>query len=171
MNINNDLKSAQILSGPFPEFQPDGTNPFQLFESSLKLALDSAVPEPSNMVLSTSSANQPDARIVLLKAVDDAGFYFETGISRTKVEQIRNNSNVSLTFYWAPIGRQIRIQGTAILTEDFSHVSDNLDAKTRHLNVYYVKPSRFEYYQALTAGGYNRFEYILSDKTWQYRSL
>lgn len=168
MNINHYLKTAEILKNPFPEFGEAPDSPFDLFTQWLSHAFDSGVPEPSNMVLSTVDTNTPDSRIVLLKAMDEDGFYIETGKARTKVVQLNNNKNAALNLYWHPHGRQVRIKGKAYLTTDFSHVKDNLDAATRDLNVYHIIPSYFEFYQALNEGGYIRLKYFLKNGEWQH---
>lgn len=167
MDINHYLKTSKILTGPFPEFGEVPQSPFDLFNRWLSHAFELNVTEPGNMVLGTADENAPDSRIVLLKAIDDKGFYFETGGARTKAKQLNKNTNVALNLYWAPAGRQVRIRGQARLTSDFSHVKDNLDASTRELNVYHIIPSYFEFYQALNEGGYIRLKYTLKDGHWQ----
>lgn len=168
MDLNEILKNTKIMTGPFPEQElslPE--NPFQLFEEWYRHAYDSDVKEPNSMVLSTVAQNNtPDSRVVLLKAVDDHSFYFETGKLRSKVAQLDHNSNAALNFYWREQGRQIRVTGTAVIADDISHVSDNLDAAVRDLNAYRFSPLSFEFYQALNAGGYARFLCTMNDRSW-----
>ena len=170
MNINDYLKTSKILDDTFPELESTPDSPFTLFNKWLSDAFESGSDEPAVMVLSTVEDHTPDSRVVLLKAVDDSGLYFETAKPRSKVRQLHGNHSVAANFYWTPLGRQVRIQGTAVLTDDFSHVADNLDAPERDLNVYHIIPSRFEFYQAVTAG-YKRFEYVLEDSRWLQHTL
>jgi len=65
------------------------------------------------MVVSTSVNNQPDSRIVLLKEVFEQEFVFYTNYTSHKGEQIANNPNVSLLFFWQNHQRQVRVTGTA----------------------------------------------------------
>lgn len=173
MNINKILKETIIMTGPFPIIDGETIkeNPLEQFHSWFTYAANTKVSEPNSMVLSTADGNAVDSRVVLLKAMDGEGFYFETAKARTKVEQLTVNNNISLNFYWREHGRQIRVNGTAVLTNDFSHVSNNLDAATRPLNVYKVIPTNIEFYQALNEGGYTRIIYTLQDKKWQYECI
>lgn len=169
MEINKMLRDTQSLMGPFPVFDDNHLTeePFELFQKWYGEAVEHGTAEPNNMVLGTvRKDNQPDSRVVLLKAVDEDGFYFESGRSQKKVRQIDMNSKVSLNFYWQPVGRQVRAAGTAVLTEEFTHVSENLDAAARALNVYKVIPDEFEFYQALSEGGYVRVKYSLENGRW-----
>lgn len=169
MNINEILKNTKIMTGPFPELDKiDYDNPFSLFADWYVHALENGTAEPNSMVLSTiNQKNTPDSRVVLLKAMDDEGLYFESGKSREKVKQLAHSSSVALNFYWREQGRQVRIKGIAELTSDIAHLADNLDAAVRDLNAYKTLPSEIEFYQALNAGGYARLLYKLTDGQWE----
>lgn len=169
MDINEVLKDTSIMTGPFPELDiKEHDNPFNRFSEWYMHALDNGTAEPNSMVLSTVNQNNaPDSRVVLLKAMDDEGLYFETGRSREKVQQLAHDSSVALNFYWREQGRQIRVKGAARLTTDISHVVDNLDAAVRDLNAYKTVPSEIEFYQALNEGGYARLLYKLTDGKWE----
>jgi pyridoxamine 5'-phosphate oxidase len=66
------------------------------------------------MSLSTvSSSSSPITRIVLLKKFSELGFVFFTNYDSRKGKNIRNNSNVCLSFYWPSMERQVIIQGIA----------------------------------------------------------
>ena len=169
MDINEILKDTKIMTGPFPELdKKEHGNPFSHFSEWYVHALENRTAEPNSMVLSTVSQNNTaDSRVVLLKAMDDEGLYFETGRFREKVLQLTHNSSVALNFYWREQGRQVRIKGTAELTTDISHIADNLDAAVRDLNAYKTVPLEVEFYQALNEGGYARLLYKLTDGKWE----
>ena len=72
--------------------------------------------EPNAMILSTASRNlEVSSRTVLLKEYDEHGFHFFTNTKSLKGKQIADNPRVALLFYWAPLERQIKIQGKASL--------------------------------------------------------
>ncbi|EPE10581.1 pyridoxamine 5 -phosphate oxidase [Ophiostoma piceae UAMH 11346] len=70
--------------------------------------------EPHAMTLSTVTADgRPDARVLILKNVDDRGWHFAAKAESPKGRQLQENAACSLTFYWSALGRQVRIQGHA----------------------------------------------------------
>ncbi|MEM9485043.1 MAG: pyridoxamine 5'-phosphate oxidase [Cyanobacteria bacterium P01_F01_bin.116] len=68
--------------------------------------------EVNAMTLATAAANgEVSARIVLLKHYDHQGFTFYTNYNSQKGQQLADNPNASLVFYWGHLERQIRING------------------------------------------------------------
>ena len=64
------------------------------------------------MVLSTVDKNgRPSPRNVLLKGVDERGFIFFTNYDSRKGNELAENPNAALTFYWADLERQICVAG------------------------------------------------------------
>lgn len=87
-------------------------NPIIQFEKWFNEALDSQVLEPNAMDLCTvNSEKKPSSRIVLLKQIRQEGFVFFTNYNSQKAKDIEGNNNVSLTFVWHELERQVRIQG------------------------------------------------------------
>ncbi len=77
-------------------------------------AVDRArLPEPTAMTLATVGADgAPSARIVLLKALDERGFVFYTNLGSRKGKELAANARAALVFHWAPLERQVRVEGT-----------------------------------------------------------
>ena len=70
------------------------------------------VPEPNAVVVATADADgAPDARIVLMKGYDEAGFLFGTSYASTKGAQLAVNPRAALVFPWHAIQRQVRVAG------------------------------------------------------------
>jgi pyridoxamine 5'-phosphate oxidase len=66
-----------------------------------------------SMTLATATkAGEPDARIVLLKSFDDAGFVFYTNYESRKGKELDENPRACLLFYWSAVWRQVRIEGS-----------------------------------------------------------
>jgi pyridoxamine 5'-phosphate oxidase len=88
--------------------------PFQLFATWLKEAENNPqIVEPTAMCLATvNTENKPSSRMILLKKFDDRGFCFFTNLTSRKGEELKQNQDVALCFYWGILGRQVRIEGT-----------------------------------------------------------
>lgn len=70
--------------------------------------------EANAMTLATvDDAGAPHARIVLLKDRDARGFRFFTNYESEKGREIAAEARVALLFHWAPLERQVRIEGVA----------------------------------------------------------
>ena len=88
------------------------TNPIDIFRDLFAEAAR-VCDEPDAAVLSTVDADgQPSGRFVLLKAVDQGGFVFYTNLGSRKAGALTANPRAALCFYWAPLGKQVRIEGT-----------------------------------------------------------
>jgi pyridoxamine 5'-phosphate oxidase len=86
--------------------------PIEQFRVWLKDAEAANIYEPNAFVLGTvDSENHPRSRTVLLKAVDERGFFFATNYLSRKGEAIATNPNVSAVFGWYSMYRQVLIQG------------------------------------------------------------
>ena len=68
---------------------------------------------PQAMVLATASEHgAPSARMVLLKGIENGDFVFYTGYVSRKAGELASNPTAALLFYWDPLGRQVRVEGT-----------------------------------------------------------
>jgi pyridoxamine 5'-phosphate oxidase len=87
------------------------TNPIEQFQDWFSQALSSQMLEPTAMHLATvGEDNKPSGRIVLLKGID-SGFLFFTNYESRKGKELTVNSFAAITFYWAELERQVRIEG------------------------------------------------------------
>jgi pyridoxamine 5'-phosphate oxidase len=87
-------------------------NPFRQFKKWLSQALDAQLPEPNAMTVATATSDgNPSARMVLLKDFDERGFVFYTNYNSQKGQELGENPQASLVFWWAELERQVRISG------------------------------------------------------------
>jgi pyridoxamine 5'-phosphate oxidase len=87
-------------------------NPFDQFTKWWDEAVNAEIDEVNAMTLATASIDaKPTARIVLLKGYTKEGFIFFTNYKSAKGQEISNNHNVALLFFWKELERQIRIEG------------------------------------------------------------
>lgn len=88
-------------------------DPIQQFKVWFEEALQSEVREPNAMILATADKNAiPNARVVLLKSFDAAGFVFFTNYESTKGKELLENPVATLVFNWLDLERQVRIRGS-----------------------------------------------------------
>jgi pyridoxamine 5'-phosphate oxidase len=89
-----------MVNDPIAQFQ-------RLFEQAAAQCA-----EPDAMVLATVDPDgRPSARYVLLKGVDARGFVFYTNLGSRKAAALAAHPYAALCFYWAPIGKQVRVEG------------------------------------------------------------
>jgi pyridoxamine 5'-phosphate oxidase len=87
-------------------------DPFAQFERWFKDALAAQLPLANAMTLATvTPEGGPDARAVLLKGVDGGGFVFYTNYDSRKGRELAARPEACLVFLWAPLERQVRIEG------------------------------------------------------------
>jgi pyridoxamine 5'-phosphate oxidase len=113
MNINETLENLRV-SYRKADFDINICNPDPgtQFDKWFKDAVNSKCDEPNAFVLSTIENNRPRARVVLLKGIHQGKFAFYTNYNSSKGKDVIHNSNVSMTFLWLPLQRQVRIEGT-----------------------------------------------------------
>lgn len=87
-------------------------SPIEQFIKWLNQAMESKVNEPTAMNLATVDENgRPSARIVLLKEVNENGFVFFSNYNSRKGQAIQHQAFAALTFFWAELERQVRVEG------------------------------------------------------------
>jgi pyridoxamine 5'-phosphate oxidase len=88
------------------------SDPFVQFSKWFDEALNSEITDANAMLLSTVDSDcRPSSRVVLLKGIDENGFVFFTNYESKKGSDLANNPNVSLTFFWPQLQRQVHISG------------------------------------------------------------
>lgn len=90
----------------------ESRDPIALFEGWLREAVKSELNDANAMTVATVDADGlPDARMVLLKAVDAAGFVFYTNTLSAKGRQLAANPRAALMFHWKSLRRSVRVRG------------------------------------------------------------
>ncbi|MFZ4499598.1 MAG: pyridoxamine 5'-phosphate oxidase [Burkholderiales bacterium] len=104
--LRRDYRHARLDE---TDIRPD---PVEQFRGWLGEALKAELDEPYAMTLATvDAAGQPSARIVLLRGVDAHGFAFFTNYDSRKGNELAVQDRAALLFYWAPLERQVRVEG------------------------------------------------------------
>ncbi|MVM30424.1 pyridoxamine 5'-phosphate oxidase [Spirosoma sp. HMF4905] len=106
----SDLRNEYTLSGL--DAAEVASDPITQFRQWFDAALQAGVPEPNAMHVSTvTPEGRPDGRIVLLKDVSNEGFVFYTNYESRKGRELTQHPFATLTFFYAELERQIRIEG------------------------------------------------------------
>ncbi len=127
MDIKNLIYKNPALSGDYPDFNIEDAadHPINTFYEWFEHAVDREVSEPSAFVFSTVDASgHPSARIVNLRDMDGEGFIIGSNSESRKGLDMENNKNISMTFYWREVGRQIRIAGKVEIASEEENRSD-----------------------------------------------
>lgn len=111
MSTLADIRREYARQALTPDHVSD--DPIEQFQRWFNEALDAEIDDPNAMTLATAAPDgTPSARIVLLKGVDDRGFRFYTNYDSRKGTELSQNPKAALVFWWAPLERQVRIEGT-----------------------------------------------------------
>jgi len=90
-------------------------DPLAQFERWFKEALAAQLPLANAMTLATvTPEGAPDARIVLLKGVENGAFVFYTNYESRKGRQLAARPAACLVFLWTQLERQVRIEGRTV---------------------------------------------------------
>ena len=95
-------------------FIVDNTKPLELLSVWINEAKDKGIIEPTAMSIATlNKSGFPTNRMVLAKYLYDEQIGFFTNLESDKSLEIIANKNVSATFWWPEMERQVRIEGQA----------------------------------------------------------
>ncbi|MEH2378044.1 MAG: pyridoxamine 5'-phosphate oxidase [Nostoc sp.] len=105
-----DLRKDYTLES-LSELEVD-LNPFIQFKKWFEQALAAQLPEPNAMTVATATPDgKPSARMLLLKDFNERGFVLFTNYNSHKGQELAENPQAALVFWWAELERQVRIYG------------------------------------------------------------
>lgn len=117
VTVRDLLRGLPVLKGTAPPFDSSTApeNPVELFTAWLDTAVRLGATEPHAMTLSTLDATGvPDARVLILKDVDAAGWHFAISTTSRKGADLAAHPVAALTFYWPALVRQVRVRGEVV---------------------------------------------------------
>jgi len=101
-----------------PDARP-GENPLSLFTTWYEAAERAGIYLPESAALGTASPDgMPAVRMILLKGFDERGFCFYSNYESRKGRELDANPRAALTFHWAVLERQVRIEGVVTRLAD-----------------------------------------------------
>ncbi|KAJ8682823.1 hypothetical protein QAD02_018615 [Eretmocerus hayati] len=102
----------------FTEDQLVSKEPFGQFKAWFEIACKTpGVGEANAVFLATATKDgMPSGRLVLMKGYGTDGFKFYTNYGSRKARELEENPNAAMTFFWEPLRRTVRIEGTVTKT-------------------------------------------------------
>lgn len=89
-----------------------GDDPFEIARSWLAEAEEAEPNDPNAIALSTVDADgMPNARMVLLKDIEDGAFVFYTNYGSAKAAEVDQCGKAAFVMHWKSLRRQIRVRG------------------------------------------------------------
>jgi pyridoxamine 5'-phosphate oxidase len=89
-----------------------GDDPFEIARSWLTEAEAEETNDPNAIALSTVDAQgMPNARMVLLKEIEDDAFVFYTNYGSAKAQELDFTGKAAFVMHWKSLRRQIRVRG------------------------------------------------------------
>lgn len=106
-NLRQDYRAAALAETDVDK------DPVVQFRKWFQDAVNAKLYEPNVMTLATADlSGKPTARILLLKGFDDNGFVFFTNYDSKKGQQLAENPQASMVFFWPELERQVRVDGS-----------------------------------------------------------
>lgn len=100
-----------------------GDDPFALARAWLAEASEVEINDPNAIALSTVDHDgMPNARVVLLKDIEDGAFVFYTNYTSAKARELDTAGKAAFVMHWKSLGRQIRARG--LITREDGPLAD-----------------------------------------------
>lgn len=107
----------------------EGDDPIAIVQRWLAEAEVSEPNDPNAMALSTVDADgMPNARMVLLKDIEDDAFVFYTNYDSAKGGELATNAKAAFVMHWKSLRRQVRVRGT-VTREDGPQADDYFNSR------------------------------------------
>ncbi|GAA6207734.1 pyridoxamine 5'-phosphate oxidase [Cognatishimia sp. WU-CL00825] len=92
-----------------------GDNPFDIARAWLVEAEKTEPNDPNAIALATADADgMPNARMVLLKEIEESAFVFYTNYNSAKSQEIEQGGKAAFVMHWKSLRRQVRVRGTVV---------------------------------------------------------
>lgn len=92
-----------------------GDDPFAIARRWLAEAEQTEINDPNATALATvDETGLPNVRMVLLKEITDAGFWFYTNYESAKGQEIAVSGKAAMVLHWKSLRRQLRLRGHTV---------------------------------------------------------
>ncbi|WP_455833968.1 pyridoxine/pyridoxamine 5'-phosphate oxidase [Pseudarthrobacter siccitolerans] len=163
------LRTLPDFPAELPGFDPDKApqDPTELFKQWLDEALAAGEQQPHAFSLATigtgaAAAHQPSSRMLILKNIDDDGWHFATSRTSRKGRELAAEPSAAMNFYWALLGRQVRVAGPVVELSAEASARDWAErpradgSENPNWQLYALRPAEIEFWQASNDGQHVR---------------
>jgi pyridoxamine 5'-phosphate oxidase len=170
------LRALPDFPGDLPRFDPTTApgDPVPLFLEWLDQALTAGVPQPHAFSLATATeTGLVSSRMLILKNIEgaidsDVGTWqFASTRGSRKGRELAANPHAAMNFYWALLGRQVRVVGAVSLLSAEASALDweerpGADGRVNpDWQLYALQPTEVEFWQASPDRHHIRHRYDL----------
>lgn len=107
-----------------------GDDPFQLVRDWLAEAQETELNDPNAIALATVDLDgMPNARMVLLKDIEQDAFVFYTNYDSRKGRELDASSKAAFVLHWKSLRRQVRVRGN-VEREDGAKADEYYDSRS-----------------------------------------
>lgn len=107
-----------------------GDDPFQLVRDWLAEAQETELNDPNAIALATVDPDgMPNARMVLLKDIEQDAFVFYTNYVSRKGRELDASSKAAFVLHWKSLRRQVRVRGN-VEREDGAKADEYYDSRS-----------------------------------------
>ncbi|TFD06540.1 MULTISPECIES: pyridoxal 5'-phosphate synthase [unclassified Cryobacterium] len=180
-SLRRRLRALPDFPADLPAFDPATapTSPVDLFLKWLEQSLAAGVPQPHAFSLATSTATgEVSSRMLILKnlepassgtnaGVDFGAWHFASTRTSRKGRELTANPRAAMNFYWAALGRQVRVVGAVSLLSAEASALDweerpGADGRSNpDWQLYALLPTEIEFWQASGDRHHIRHRYAL----------
>lgn len=178
--LRERLRALPDFPDQLPDFDPASApdDPVILFLAWLDHAIETGVRQPHALSLATSDAGgRLSSRMLILKNIDEDGWHFATGKSSRKAKELDEHPHAAMNFFWADLGRQVRVAGPVVPLSAESSAADWNDrpgadgAPNPQWQLYALRPAEIEFWQGSHDRRHIRLRYSLSPSGWHHEVL
>ena len=179
-SLRRRLRALPDFPADLPPFDPATApaSPVTLFIEWLEHALAAGVPQPHAFSLATASGDaHVSSRMLILKnlesdtdtdaAIDFGAWHFASTRGSRKGRELAANPHAAMNFYWATLGRQVRVVGeVSLLSPEASAVDweerPGADGRPNpDWQLFALHPTEVEFWQASPTRHHIRHRYEL----------
>lgn len=171
------LRAIPSLTGTAPALDPAtlADEPVAQFAVWLKEAVAAGVPEPAAATLATvDNEGMPDARVLILKDLDERGWAFAGSASSAKARQLSTHDVAAMSFWWQPLMRAVRLRGAVV---EASRAESDADLAARSASaraqvapgewrLWRLLPISVEFWQGSRDRSHTRIVYTAAPDGW-----